>query len=304
MTFVFDVQVYLFDMSKHGANPRNDDGFGKHELLLRGHNKEGYGLSWSDKREGMLLSGSYDDRICMWDVNQEPRESEEHGRFIDPVSTRTGHDDVVGDVAWHPHQADTFGSVGDDKMLCLWDSRKPGGPSQKVMASEHGVNSLSFNHINSHMIATASGSSEGGTVSVWDSRRLGTAVRVFTTHTDAVDQVVWAPHSEHHLMSASRSRLVHIIDMSKAGRKDRPDDPPEVVFVHAGHTAKVSDISWNLHNPWLFASVSDGEQTMHVWHPNRDYTEEDDKERGMSDASSYDSDELEVLLAEQQKQAK
>lgn len=292
-------QVYLFDMSKHGANPKNDDGGGKHELLLRGHSKEGYGICWSEKKQGMLLSGSYDDRICMWDINMEPSETEELGRYLDPVSTRSGHTDAVGDVAWHPHHRDTFGSVGDDKLLCLWDARKQGGPAQQVVASDFGVNSLSYNHINSHLIATASGSSEGGTVSVWDSRKLSTPQRVFATHTDVVDQVVWAPHSEELLMSASRDRLVHIIDTSKATRKDRPEDPSEIVFVHAGHTAKVSDISWHLHNPWLFASVSDGEQTLHVWHPNAEFIEEDEEEV-MSSASSYDSDELDALLMEQQ----
>jgi WD40 repeat protein len=34
-----------------------------------GHTKEGYGLAWSHLREGYLLSGSYDSRVCLWDVN-------------------------------------------------------------------------------------------------------------------------------------------------------------------------------------------------------------------------------------------
>lgn len=35
------------------------------------------------------------------------------------------HSGVVEDVAWHQHHTDIFGSVGDDKQLILWDTRKP-----------------------------------------------------------------------------------------------------------------------------------------------------------------------------------
>jgi hypothetical protein len=28
------------------------------------------------------------------------------------------------------------------------------------------------------------------------------------------------------------------------------DGPPELLFVHGGHTAKVSDFSWNPNDPW------------------------------------------------------
>jgi len=33
---------------------------------------EGYGLSWNPKNEGHLFSGSYDKKICEWDVNAKP----------------------------------------------------------------------------------------------------------------------------------------------------------------------------------------------------------------------------------------
>jgi histone-binding protein RBBP4 len=35
------------------------------------------------------------------------------------------HQGVIEDVAWHQHHMDIFGSVGDDKQLILWDTRKP-----------------------------------------------------------------------------------------------------------------------------------------------------------------------------------
>lgn len=46
------------------------DGSGKSgaDVVLRGHDAEGYGLAWSPMKEGWLLSGSYDKKICLWDL--------------------------------------------------------------------------------------------------------------------------------------------------------------------------------------------------------------------------------------------
>ena len=40
--------------------------------------------------------------------------------------------------------------------------------------------------------------------------------------------------------------------------------PPELLFVHGGHTAKVSDFSWNLSQPWVVASVAE-DNILQIW---------------------------------------
>lgn len=44
---------------------------------------------------------------------------------LEAKTTYVAHQGVVEDVAWHQHHTDIFGSVGDDKQLILWDTRKP-----------------------------------------------------------------------------------------------------------------------------------------------------------------------------------
>lgn len=54
------------------------------------------------------------------------------------------------------------------------------------------------------------------------------------------------------------------------------EGPAELIFVHAGHTAKVNDISWNpnvhtqeygdLQNEWMLASVGD-DNVLQIWQP-------------------------------------
>lgn len=39
--------------------------------------------------------------------------------------------------------------------------------------------------------------------------------------------------------------------------EDAEDGPPELLFIHGGHTAKISDFSWNPNEPWVICSVSE-----------------------------------------------
>lgn len=58
----------------------------------------------------------------------------------------------------------------------------------------------------------------------------------------------------------SLTRL-HVWDLSKIGEEqtaeDAEDGPPELLFIHGGHTAKISDFSWNPNEPWVICSVSE-----------------------------------------------
>jgi WD40 repeat protein len=81
-------EVFIFDYTKHPSKPRgcyaflflvqndrffffllkNDNTACKPQLRLRGHQKEGYGLSWNPITKGHLLSASDDHTVCLWDV--------------------------------------------------------------------------------------------------------------------------------------------------------------------------------------------------------------------------------------------
>lgn len=76
-------QVYVFDCTKQleakGASCDPD-------LRLKGHDKEGYGLSWSSLKEGYLLSGSNDCKICFWDISSMPQEKVLEANYIYKVN--------------------------------------------------------------------------------------------------------------------------------------------------------------------------------------------------------------------------
>ena len=39
--------------------------------------------------------------------------------------------------------------------------------------------------------------------------------------------------------------------------EDAEDGPPELLFIHGGHTSKISDFSWNTNDDWVIASVAE-----------------------------------------------
>ena len=46
--------------------------------------------------------------------------------------------------------------------------------------------------------------------------------------------------------------------------EDAEDGPPELLFIHGGHTAKISDFSWNANDDWVIASVAE-DNILQVW---------------------------------------
>lgn len=96
-----------FSDPNSGCNP---------ELRLKGHSKEGYGLSWNPNLSGHLLSASDDHTICLWDLNPAAKEA----KTLDAARIFNGHSDVVEDVSWHLLHESLFGSVADDHKLMMY----------------------------------------------------------------------------------------------------------------------------------------------------------------------------------------
>lgn len=61
-----------------------------------------------------------------------------------------------------------------------------------------------------------------------------------------------------------------IWDVSRIGEQQSPQDaedgPPELLFIHGGHTSKVADLSWNPKSPWVMASSAE-DNILQVWQP-------------------------------------
>ena len=253
----------MFDYSKHPSKPPK--GGCTPDVRLRGHKTEGYGLAWSPFNAGHLLSGSDDAQICIWnvEVGSKARALEATNIYGGPG----GHQGVVEDVAWHGTHPHIFGSVGDDKALLLWDTRRPPADacSHKVEAHAAEVNCLAFNPFNQWILATGSADK---TVALFDIRNLGARLHTFESHTEEVFQLSWSPQHETVLASCGADRRLNVWDLSQIGgeqsKEDAEDGPPELLFIHGGHTSKISDFSWSAADSWVIASTAE-DNVLQIW---------------------------------------
>merc|ERR1711907_252325 len=113
------------------------------------------------------------------------------GKTNDPLTTFTGHNNVVEDVAWHQHKETFFGSVGDDRMLMLWDTREKNlsKPTHSIQAHGAEINCVCFNPRNEFTLLTGGADKM---VHLWDIRNLSKKLHEFNGHTGEVIQVRWA----------------------------------------------------------------------------------------------------------------
>ncbi|KAF8515821.1 WD40 repeat-like protein [Hysterangium stoloniferum] len=271
-------QVFVFDRTKHSSEPERG-GICKPDLKLIGQTKEGFGLAWNPSKAGIILGASEDMTVCQWQAlivnlaNGDINAYTKAKSTLEPVSVYRGHTSVVGDVSWHATKENMFASVGDDRMLCIWDTRDAKTPNYRVEAHEREILSVAFSPASEYLLITGSADK---TIGLWDLRKLAPAQKLhsFDSHEDEVLHLAWSPHSPTVFASASSDRRINIWDLSLIGVEQTPEEqedeqPPELVFMHGGHTARPTDFCWapGEQETWTCASASEDNVVM-VWAPS------------------------------------
>ena len=260
--------VLVFNYSKHPSLP--PDSVCRPQFRLKGHTDGGYGIAWNPLNAGLLASASADGSICLWDIKEAATE-------VAALHTFRGHTGGVEDVDWSRHHASMFGTVGGDGRMLIWDLRDSGAasgsdssvatgkPRFDTLAHNEDTNCIAFNPHNETLVAT--GGSDG-VVKLWDLRNLSQSMHECIGHKEGVYQLSWSPFEEAVLASSGEDRRVIIWDTRRIGQEQDPEDaedgPPELLFVHGGHTAKVFDFSWNQNYHWCMASVAE-DNVLQVW---------------------------------------
>lgn len=285
--------VLVFDYSKHDSIPT--DNICRPQYRCHGHTEDGYGISWNPHTKGQLLSASSDGSICIWDIKEACTD-------VNALHTFRGHGDKgVEDVDWSKHHSTVFASVGDDSGLCFWDLRDIAAgsdssaatlaPSRVVSKAHDGdVNCVSFSPFDEYLVATGGSDS---LVKLWDMRNLSHSLHDLSGHNAGVYQLSWAPFDETVIGSSGEDRRVVVWDTSRIGQEQSPEDavdgPPELLFVHGGHTSKVFDFSWNCNENWYISSVAE-DNVLQVWNmASTIYSEDDDEENDLNDDDLEDT---------------
>jgi histone-binding protein RBBP4 len=110
---------------------------------------------------------------------------------------------------------------------------------------------------------------------LWDLRNTTRKLHSFINHEDEVLQLAFSPHNATVFASGSADRRINLWNLAAIGLEQTPEDaedgPPELMFMHGGHTDLITDMSWNLNNPWTMASAAE-DNVMQIWNPSKNIT--------------------------------
>lgn len=236
---------------------------------------QGFAVEWNPFTEGQLVSGGEDTTVRLWDLQ---RDYSKENTTISAAKVFTHHSAYVNDVQWHPHYGKNFfGSVSDDLTMCFMDIRasdlsRPAIKFGRDAKNAHtdAINSLSFHPKYDKFFCTGSADK---TVGMFDLRfpEHGKILSM-EGHKDVITKVEWHPSDSGIIASSSNDRRIIFWDIARCGAEQTPEDaedgPPEMLFMHGGHTNRVSDFSWNKNNPWYMCSTSE-DNLIQIWRASR-----------------------------------
>ncbi|KAL9105405.1 MAG: hypothetical protein Q9227_009423 [Pyrenula ochraceoflavens] len=263
-TMCTDGKVMIWDRTKHQSVP---PGYVNPQIELRGHKREGFGLNWNPHEAGKLATAAEDNTVQLWDLNAFQKTN----RVLDPARTYTHHSAVVNDVQYHPMHGFVLGTVSDDLTLQILDTRKDfSDRAVQTVSDGHrdAINAIAFNPKAETLFATGSADR---TIAIWDLRYLKQKLHTLEGHHDTVTSLEWHPTEEYVLGSGSYDRRVIFWDLSAVGEEqtdeEKEDGPPEMLFMHGGHTNRISDFTFNKNDPWVVCSAAE-DNLIQVWKPS------------------------------------
>ncbi|KAF2113568.1 WD40-repeat-containing domain protein [Lophiotrema nucula] len=266
-----DGRVLIFDRTKHPNNPKADGSI-KFEMELVGHEKEGFGLSWSPLLEGHLATGNEDTTVRTWDIKSGFSKG---NKTIEPTATYTVHSATVNDVQYHPIHNFLIGSVSDDLTWQVIDTRMETHKVALYRKEAHAdaVNSIAFHP--EFEVSMATGSADKS-IALWDLRNFERKLHTIQGHKDQIIGLQWHPQDSAILASSSYDRRICMWDLSKMGDEQTPDEmedgPPELLFMHGGFTNRICDFDWNKNDEWVMVGAAEDNQ-LQIFRPARKLVE-------------------------------
>lgn len=210
-----DGSLLLFDV-KNSKGPLR---------AFKEHSKEVNSVDWSQTRgENLVLTGSWDTQIKLWDINQPQS-----------LNTYKGHSHIVYCVVWSPRIPGCFASASGDQSLRVWD-RRTGFPQIVIPAHNAEILTCDWSKYDQNTIFTGS---VDCSIKGWDIRKPGEPVCQLLGHKFAVRRIKTSPFHGSVLASCSYDFTVRTWNINQ----------PHPMETIEHHTEFVYGLDFNLHIP-------------------------------------------------------
>ncbi|MCQ2818515.1 MAG: hypothetical protein MJ252_14700 [archaeon] len=252
-------EIHIFDYLKHKNEFLEKIEKASPEMILKTHEKEGFGLSWSKINIGSLVSGNDDGRVCLWQINEQ----KELKGTESPIKIWKEHS-VCNDVGFNKKNPNIIISCGEEGKIILYDIRQ-NNPSS-VISWESELTSVDFSYGCEYTFLV------GGVdnlIGLYDMRNVKTRLHDYAHHKGGISAVRWNENIPNIFASCSKDNKIFVWDILKAGISlasgdDYTEGPSELLFVHNGHFSEINDFNWNPKEEMMGASVSNN-NCLHIW---------------------------------------
>ncbi|XP_072178649.1 peroxisomal targeting signal 2 receptor-like [Diadema setosum] len=243
-----------------------------------------FDLTWAENNENLIVTGSGDGSIQVWNLNQQngPLKScKEHSKEVycvnwsqtrdqhlvvsaswdrtvkiwDPnrdhsLRTFVGHRHNVYTAVWSPIVPGCFATSSGDGSLCVWDINRPQKPRFLIPVSKADVISCDWCKYDQNIIVAGSVDSK---IRGWDLRNPSKVLFQLGGHTHAIRRLKCSPHHKCVLASSSYDFTVRTWNFAQ-------QPAPLETIEH--HTEFVCGLDFNIHVPGQLADCAWDERTV------------------------------------------
>eukprot|EP01113_Clastostelium_recurvatum_P037956 TRINITY_DN5607_c0_g1_i1.p1 TRINITY_DN5607_c0_g1~~TRINITY_DN5607_c0_g1_i1.p1 ORF type:complete len:829 (-),score=148.05 TRINITY_DN5607_c0_g1_i1:31-2517(-) len=149
--------------------------------LLTDHNRTVNRVTWHSREDALLLSGSQDGTMKLWDTNMREASAQ--------AITFNARSESVRDVAFSPRYPNFFAAAFDNGTVQTWDLRRPDKCLQKIMAHQGLVLAIDWHPVDKDRLAS---SGRDRMVKIWDLNDLTNPVATIGA-ISGVSRIRWRP---------------------------------------------------------------------------------------------------------------
>ncbi|KAB1225056.1 WD-40 repeat-containing protein MSI1 [Morella rubra] len=284
-----EVQLPLED-SENEARHYDDDrseigGFGgangKVQIIQQiNHDGEVNRARYMPQNSFIIATKTVSAEVYVFDYSKHPSKPPLDGACSPDLRLR-GHSTEGYGLSWSKFKQGHLLSGSDDAQICLWDINST--PKNKTLDAmqifkvhEGVVEDVAWHLRHEHLFGSVGDDQH---LLIWDLRTSSASKpvqSVIAHQSESVAGFDFCAAIEHG--SINDGFGVYMVFLYKwhwhAG-EDAEDGPPELLFIHGGHTSKISDFSWNPSEDWVVASVAE-DNILQIWQMAENIYHDDD----------------------------